>query len=113
MLKKRMGTFLLILALTGAVPGVCRAGDPVKKVSGTAKQVDYVGSTLVLQNVTSFDFGNEITFSVTGDTKITRGVEPIELNDIEIDDPLAVTYRKNDDGTFEAVSIDDLSSAYD
>lgn len=111
-----MGLFFLVLALTGTVPGFCQnvqSESQVKKVSGTAKDVDYVGATLVLQNVTSFNFGNEITFLVTGDTQITRGAEPIVLGDIEMDDPLAVTYRENSDGTFEAVSIDDLSSAYD
>jgi len=77
-----------------------------KSIVGTIAQVDYAGDILVVNTD-----GGQMSFSVSNDTKITRGAEQLGLEDLEEADPVAVQYYNYSPGNFVALSIIDKNMA--
>lgn len=108
---KRLSVFILIVFLVFIVLGIgfCQEDlgeKTVKKAEGTVARIDEVASILT---VTVFE--NNITFLVTDNTKITRGEEEIDINDIEINDSLLIEYYDSELPPYEAKYIIDNNLA--
>lgn len=78
----------------------------IRKAEGTVSKIDEIKSML-----TVMVFENDISFSVTEDTKITRGTEDISIYDIEINDQLLIEYYDSETPPYEAISIVDSNLA--
>jgi hypothetical protein len=78
----------------GGAPGIGRhAGVEITAIDG---------SDLDLETVD----GWTRTITVTDDTEITKGGDPIELDDLAVGDSIRFRQQRNDDGTFSIIRID-------
>lgn len=114
MKKIGLGVLVLFLGMAAACPSygeTAKTPQLRRTVSGNVKSVDYVGSQIVLMNVSNFGGSSEMLISVTENTRITRDGDTIVLPDIEIDDVVDVTFRETAPGIYEAVTINDESVA--
>jgi hypothetical protein len=103
-----MKKILFIIIAIISLASTCRSDEPVqtKTVEGYVKQIDEVGSTIVVQ--ISLD---AISFFVPDSAKIIQGSEAISIGDIEINDPLTIEYFKNANDQNEATKITDNNLA--
>jgi hypothetical protein len=96
LINKGVGVLALVLGLFLTV--MCYAQDQsenkeIKTISGTVRQLDWVGSVIIVRclNVSSSNY-DETTFYVTDDTKISRGINTVTLSAIEQGDEVTVDY---------------------
>ena len=78
------------------------AGAPVIGRLGGVEITAIDGSDLDLETVD----GWTRTITVTDDTEITRGGDPIELDDLAVGDSVRFRQERSDDGTFSITRID-------
>jgi hypothetical protein len=81
--------FLTILGFSGAVSFAQDASQrrEVKTASGQVAAVDWVGAKLVIDTG-----GDQVTFVVSGDVKVTKGTDEISFSEINVNDEVAVDY---------------------
>jgi len=104
-----MVSVVMILSAT-AFAYMVDSTKATRSVQGNAVSVDWVGSKLVLK-VSWGGNADEMTFTVAEDAQITRGGDPISLDDILQNDPLTVTYYNASPGPLLAVRITDSNDA--
>ena len=82
--------FLTILGFSGAACSYAQDAPQqreLKSAGGQVAAIDWVGSKLVVNTG-----GDEITFVVSDDAKITKGTDEISLPDINVNDTVNVEY---------------------
>ena len=95
-----MAKWLVLCA--GIVTCVCMASLPCcaqegsqdkscsfMKLQGRIIAINWVGSTIVVENIQSSD---QITFFVPRETKITKGANTITLSDLNVQDQVTIEY---------------------
>ncbi|MFA5356257.1 MAG: hypothetical protein WC301_02460 [Candidatus Omnitrophota bacterium] len=76
------------------------------EISGSVAQIDTISGKIAL------DVYDGIKLFFVGDeTKITRGVDDISINDIQIGDPLSIVYYIDTEGDYQALRISDSNLA--
>lgn len=107
--KIAMSSFQLLLLIV--IPFICVLGAASSldtyETQGTVSEVDEVGDLLVINGVTPAGNSEQMRFKVPDDTKIYQGTEDVHLDDIDVGDPVTVTYYKDSDGTLTTKQIVD------
>ncbi|MFA6321737.1 MAG: hypothetical protein WCY36_07790 [Candidatus Omnitrophota bacterium] len=93
-----MKKILLVLALLVLSGTLCYSqdGGEHKTTEGTVSSVDWVGSVIIV---------NDISISVPSGMSIRKGDDTIGLDDVNIGDPVVVTYYTDSSGNNRAVNV--------
>jgi Fe-S cluster assembly scaffold protein SufB len=59
------------------------------KLQGTIVAINWVGSTIVVRDIQTTD---QITFLVTRETRVTKGMHTISLSDLNVQDRVTIEY---------------------
>jgi hypothetical protein len=106
-------TIFFILGLTAlfVFAGTCfsqnqtgSADLQVLTFEGQVVEVDWVAAKLAVRSEQNESI-QEKTFIVPRDLLITKGVESVGLQDINVSDNVSVQYSADSDGSFKAISI--------
>lgn len=103
---------LLLLAIFLLTPGLRAEEKAEKTISGIVVDLDWVSSSLAINYYPEFSVNaDEINLKVTGDTVMRRGTDSISLSDIELSDPVTVTYYDDGSGELKIKRLTDLNLA--
>jgi preprotein translocase subunit YajC len=105
MFRNKTGFFALLTVVCVATLAYCQeiaANRQITTISGTLSEVDFVGSTIVVDTG-----GEQVELSVPDDVMITAGSEKLGLVDLGETDPVTVEYYSPSSDQHIAVSIVD------
>jgi len=94
MLKRTVLAFMVLLVIilgSGYCAEILTQRDAIKHVTGEVWNVDWVAGKFVIRSM-GFTKVDEITFTVSQDTQITRGTSVIAFTDIDTTDRVEVDY---------------------
>ena len=100
-----------ILAAFIAAPAVIRAQDAATNSAAATTPKKHAGGKAVQGKVSAVDatamtiMVSEKTYTVTSDTKITKGKKPATLSDIAVGDMVSITSKKGEAGALNATAI--------
>ena len=109
-MKKISAALSLIILLFA--PSLSAQEIEEKTISGTASEIDWVGSIIAVRYCPAFSLdADEIGIKITHDTIMHRGTDSISLSDIEQEDPITVTYYDDGVSGLKARRLTDLNIA--
>lgn len=80
-------------------------GKPDTQATATGKSVPFHGKVAALNATTMTVTVGERTFQGTGETKITRNGNPAKLSEAAVGDNVGGAYKKSEDGTLTATTL--------
>jgi hypothetical protein len=105
----------VLLGIACCVHGFCQDSGSTKEtksLTGTAIAIDWVASLLTIRYFDTLkDSYDEITLTVTSDTRILRGTDRIDFSGIEEGDEVVIEYYRDDFSGLKARSIVDENLA--
>lgn len=109
-MKERSFAFLLIFFLLA--PSLGAQENEEKTISGSVSDIDWVGSTIVVRYYPTLNPNvDEISLKITNNTVMHRGPDSINLSDIELADPITVTYYDDGMSGIKVKRLTDLNLA--
>ncbi len=96
--------FCGVLSMAGFCFAQGETTKSIRSVDGQVNQIDWVASKLVVDIG-----GDEITFIVPDNVKVTRGTEELSVNDIDQNDAVTIYYYDDGVSGLKAVKITDNS----
>ena len=75
-----------------------------KVFEGQVAQIDWVGGKIVVRSDTQYGVGEKV-FLFSRSMPVTKGVETVGVQDINISDNVSIRYSTDQDGNFNAESI--------
>ena len=108
-MKKNLALFAIVAAALVAVPTVIRAEDKPAPAEATAsagkKHLPFVGKVTAVDTTAKTVTVGTKTYNLTADTKIMKEGKPATLADITVGEMVGGSYKKDDAGKLNALSI--------
>ena len=110
---KKVSLFPAVFALIAVTftPGFCQgtnttqsARAPIKTFEGQVIDIDWVGGKIALRTDTQYGVDEKV-FQFSRTMPVTKGVETVGVQDINISDNVIIRYSVDQDGNFNAESI--------